>query len=132
MRRSPKGFTLIELLIVVVIIGILAAIAIPKFSRTKSKGYAAMVKSDIRNLMTAQESYFADNNLYASVAQLTAENRYSPSTGVNLTIGATTATGWSATATHTGLVNLTACGVFVGNAAPPNGALTIGGEVDCW
>ena len=132
MRRSTHGFTLIELLIVIVIIGILATIAIPKFSRTKSKGYAAMVKSDIRNLMTAQESYFGDRNIYATVAQLTAENRYSPSTGVNLTITSQTATGWSATATHSGLVEFTACGVFVGSAAAPNAACTVDGEVACW
>jgi prepilin-type N-terminal cleavage/methylation domain-containing protein len=93
MRRSTQGFTLIELLIVIVIIGILATIAIPKFSRTKSKGFAAMVKSDIRNLMTAQESYFGDNNVYATVGQLATENRYSPSSGVTLTISNQTATG---------------------------------------
>ena len=132
MRRATKGFTLIELLIVIVIIGILATIAIPKFTKTKSKGYGAMVKSDIRNLMTAQESYFADNNLYATLAQLAAENRYSPSTGVNLTIANQTATGWSATAAHSGLVELAACGVFVGSAAPPNAACTVDGEVACW
>ena len=132
MRHAARGFTLIELLIVIVIIGILATIAIPKFSRTKSKGYVATVKSDIRNLMTAQESYFGDNNTYATSAQLTAENRYTPSSGVNLTLAGVSATGWSATATHSGLVDVTACGVFVGSAAPPNAACTIDGEVACW
>ena len=65
--RNTKGFTLIELLIVVVIIGILAAIAIPKFANTKEKAYIAAMKSDLRNLVTAQESYFADYVTYASV-----------------------------------------------------------------
>ena len=55
---SRKGFTLIELLIVVVIIGILAAIAIPKFANTKEKAYLASMKSDLRNLITAEEAYF--------------------------------------------------------------------------
>ena len=55
-----KGFTLIELLIVVVIIGVLAAIAIPKFANTKEKAYVASMKSDLRNLVTAEEAYFAD------------------------------------------------------------------------
>ena len=61
---NRKGFTLIELLIVVVIIGILAAIAIPKFASTKEKAYLASMKSDLRNLATAQEGYFADNQVY--------------------------------------------------------------------
>jgi prepilin-type N-terminal cleavage/methylation domain-containing protein len=64
--KNSKGFTLIELLIVVVIIGILAAIAIPKFANTKEKAYIAAMKSDLRNLVTAEESYFADNVTYTS------------------------------------------------------------------
>ncbi len=62
---NRKGFTLIELLIVVVIIGILAAIAIPKFANTKEKAYLASMKSDLRNLITAEEAYFADSVKYA-------------------------------------------------------------------
>ena len=58
---NRKGFTLIELLIVVVIIGILAAIAIPKFANTKEKAVVASMKSDLRNLVTAQEGFFSDN-----------------------------------------------------------------------
>src|SRR5947207_4017131 len=61
---NRKGFTLIELLIVVVIIGILAAIAIPKFANTKEKAYLASMKSDLRNLVTAEEAYFADSIKY--------------------------------------------------------------------
>ena len=61
MTRSKKGFTLIELLIVVVIIGILAAIAIPKFANTKEKAYVASMKADLRNLATYEESFAADS-----------------------------------------------------------------------
>ncbi|HEV7389818.1 MAG TPA: prepilin-type N-terminal cleavage/methylation domain-containing protein, partial [Gemmatimonadaceae bacterium] len=57
---NKKGFTLIELLIVVVIIGILAAIAIPKFANTKDKAYVAAMKSDLRNMATYEEQYAAD------------------------------------------------------------------------
>src|SRR4029078_4760314 len=61
MSFNKKGFTLIELLIVVVIIGILAAIAIPKFANTKDKAYVAAMKSDLRNVATYEEQYAADN-----------------------------------------------------------------------
>src|SRR5256885_3085597 len=95
MSRMRKGFTLIELLIVVVIIGILAAIAIPKFASTKEKAYIASMKADLRNLVTAEESYFADNVTYtATIANLA----YSQSAGNTVTLVAATGTGWSATA----------------------------------
>ena len=63
---SRRGFTLIELLIVVVIIGLLAAIAIPKFSNTKEKAYVAAMKSDLRNLATAEEAFFYDSAKYTT------------------------------------------------------------------
>src|SRR5687768_4269490 len=69
MRTNRRGFTLIELLIVVVIIGILAAIAIPKFANTKEKAYLAAMKSDLRNLATAQENHAAE---YPTVGYATA------------------------------------------------------------
>src|SRR5262245_61367198 len=65
--RRRTGFTLIELLIVVVIIGILAAIAIPKFQATKGKAYYAGMRSDLRNLATAEEAYFYDHAAYSNV-----------------------------------------------------------------
>src|SRR5205085_2139680 len=66
MLKLRKGFTLIELLIVVVIIGILAAIAIPKFANTKGKAYVTAMKSDLRNLVTAEEAFFADSSKYST------------------------------------------------------------------
>ncbi len=110
---NRKGFTLIELLIVVVIIGILAAIAIPKFSNTKEKAYVAAMKSDLRNLVTAEESYFADNLAYGSIANL--GTSYATSTGVAVATSAVTATGWSASATHTGTAQT--CTIALGAAA---------------
>src|SRR5262245_59163289 len=76
---TRKGFTLIELLIVIVIIGILAAIAIPKFANTKSKAYVTAMKSDLRNLVSAEESLFSDSARYtANVTSL----GFKASTGV--------------------------------------------------
>ncbi|WP_419163184.1 type IV pilin protein [Candidatus Palauibacter sp.] len=64
--KREEGFTLIELLIVVVIIGILAAVAIPQFTSTKEKAFDAAAKSDIRNMMTAEEAYFFTTQAYAA------------------------------------------------------------------
>jgi prepilin-type N-terminal cleavage/methylation domain-containing protein len=62
---ARRGFTLIELLIVVVIIGILATLAIPKFGSTKDRTYQAAMKNDLRNLTTQQELYFESKGRYA-------------------------------------------------------------------
>lgn len=116
MIRNRKGFTLIELLIVVVIIGILAAIAIPKFSGTKSKAYIAAMKSDLKNLVTAEESYYADNDTYGTVAQVVAANLWTASGTVAVADVSANATGFSFTATHPSVAGVT-CAVFVGDAA---------------
>jgi type IV pilus assembly protein PilA len=105
MSRNRQGFTLIELLIVVVIIGILAAIAIPKFANTKDKAYVAAMKSDLRNMATYEEQYAADNGgaYFGGVATSAAPlNGFSPSQNVTVTV--TDDPGppptWSASATH--------------------------------
>ena len=64
--RQEKGFTLIELLVVIAIIGILAAIAIPQFAQYRQRGFDSRAKSDLRNVATAEEAYFADTEKYFS------------------------------------------------------------------
>jgi type IV pilus assembly protein PilA len=113
-RRTAKGFTLIELLIVVVIIGVLAAIAIPKFQNTKGKAYAGTIKSDLKNLTSMQEGYFFTNETYTN--SLAALN-FAGTNGVTITIAEADGRGWSATATHPAAFPLT-CAVFYGQAAP--------------
>ena len=125
LQNTRKGFTLIELLIVVVIIGILAAIAIPKFASTKEKAYLATMKSDLRNLATAQEGYFADNKVYMEgdatnpgdgtpTGTMFEASKYAPSTGVTVTATLGATTGWSATAEMATTVTSKKCYIFVG------------------
>jgi prepilin-type N-terminal cleavage/methylation domain-containing protein len=124
--RLARGFTLIELLIVVVVIGILAAIAIPKFQSTKGKAYAATIKSDLKNLASAQEDYFYYNESYTT----TIGSLVFPGTnGVTITIVEGDGRGWSATATHPAAFPLT-CTVFYGQAAPIPPA-TKEGVIEC-
>ena len=120
-NTNRKGFTLIELLIVVVIIGILAAIAIPKFANTKEKAYLASMKSDLRNMATVQEGYFSDFQVYTSG---TATNQggstaslsgFVPSAGVQVVAAATGGTGWSATSGHSATTRT--CAIFIGVAS---------------
>ena len=128
--RNRQGFTLIELLIVVVIIGILAAIAIPKFSATREKAYFAAMKSDLKNLASQQEIYYADHYTYNATA---ATLGFVRSEGVTVGIAAT-ASGWSATATHSALGATEGCAIYYGTATAPtvgSATPTAPGEVSC-
>jgi len=122
MHSNRKGFTLIELLIVVVIIGILAAIAIPKFANTKEKAYVASMKSDLRNLVTAEEAYFSDNNSnYAPAASYnnTSTGFFKTSSGVTVVAGTPTNTSWAATSWHPSTTKT--CSITVGGSSTQEG-----------
>ena len=131
---NRKGFTLIELLIVVVIIGILAAIAIPKFANTKEKAYIASMKSDLRNLVTAEEAYFADSVKYSSTIScanpaVAGTVQWCATVGNTLgtvTVGTGTQAGWTANITN--LNTTVSCAIYIGAITPDAPATTSSSE----
>jgi len=129
MRAARSGFTLIELLIVVVIIGILAAIAIPKFANTREKAVVTAMRSDLRNLASVQEAYWIDNNVYYAGVIPDPAFPLNPSNGVAITVVNATAAGWSAQASAPGRTAQT-CVIFYG-AAPPIPPATVDAAVAC-
>lgn len=119
-RANHKGFTLIELLVVVVILGILASIAIPKFAATKDKAKLATVKSDLKNIMTAQEAYFYDYSTYTSALSGTI---FTPGMG-NTTSMVGSAASFTATVTNASIsVTPTGCSVTVGSGSTTDGVM---------
>lgn len=124
MLRNRKGFTLIELLIVVVIIGILAAIAIPKFASTKDQAKRKSLQSDVRNVMTAQEAYFGTYNAYA--ASLTALG-FIASAGNDVTTEPVGTAGFSVNATNSTIsADPKTCTVTVGDGSATDGVINCG------
>jgi len=127
MRTAKKGFTLIELLIVVVIIGILAAIAIPKFANTKDKAKLASVKSDVRNLMGVMEAVSTKNDNKYRVPLV---DEYTLSTGNNAAFTANAdGAGYTITVDNSSITEATkACHVEVGSSAS---APAVDGKITC-
>ena len=101
-KKNEEGFTLIELMIVIAIIGILAAIAIPQFSAYRTRSFNSAAAADIRNAATAQEAYFVDNQSYTAAQADLVGAIYGLylSDNVTLSVTAATTSGYTMTSTH--------------------------------
>jgi prepilin-type N-terminal cleavage/methylation domain-containing protein len=148
MRSDRRGFTLIELIVVVSIIGLLASIAVPRYSVLKQRAIVASMISDLRNLLTAQEAFISAHGDYAG--GITGGNEI-PGTGgagraalqlsdgvqlqLNYRSNPATGEGWSAVATHPAVTDPSTneCGIFVGAPAySPSVDVTVPGAIVCY
>ena len=134
MSSRRDGFTLIELLIVVVIIGILAAIGIPKYAASKQKAYVTSMRADLRNLETAEEAYFFDNQTYADPVMLISNASYHMSAGNSVSASSILASGWTVSVTNSYVPSTATphvCAVWVGGATKPFAADSVEGAPGC-
>jgi type IV pilus assembly protein PilA len=133
LKNGRAGFTLIELLIVITIIGILAAIALPKFSRTRERAHFKSMMSDLRNLQAQQEIYFANplNNYNYAGAITDFGPSYAVSQGVDIVITSAGNAGWGATAAHGSMLPTQICAVFAGTVGTVPSPAVTPGVVSC-
>ncbi len=126
-RENRGGFTLVELLIVVAIIAILAAIAIPQFTKYRLRAYATAIDSDAKNAYTAAQAYLTDypTETITNMAKL-ASGGFTPSPNItmNPAVGTMTLTGGSITLQHATLL-----AQYPGNAAAYNELINFDGNI---
>ena len=112
---NKQGFTLTELLIVIVILGILAALAIPKVSNMTYRSYFAAMEADLKNLASQQEIYYASEYSYTAEKS---DLAFISSRDVSISVNADSE-GWSATATHVALEPIEGCSIYHGSIPTP-------------
>jgi len=139
MVKNKKGFTLIELMIVVAIIGILAAIAIPNFLKFQAKSKQSEAKTNLKAIFTAETSYFGEENTFGSLPQVNYIPVGTPSKmiyafsvdGGATTVGATppaAGTSW----VNSGLLDRDGDGKFDAFSAAANGNIDNDTDIDVW
>ena len=110
--RERKGFTLIELMMVVITVGALVALVVPKIGAFLDRAYVTTMTSDLRKLVLAEEGYFVEHDTYTVSPMLAG---MVPSPDVTITISNVSAAGWEAEATHA--KSKTKCRVYSGDRA---------------
>lgn len=127
-RSVRAGFTLVELIVVIVLIGLIAAIAVQRLGENRIHAYISTMKSDLRNFSLAEESHFYDFGVYSNSPSQVSGGEFRSSPGVTLTVNEATNYGWSATAAHASTPMM--CYVYSGNAAPIGGG-SESGQIVC-
>lgn len=124
--KNQNGFTFVELLVTMVVIGVLAAIALPKLSGAREKAFISSMESDLRNLSSSQELYHSDNQVYSDDLTVLGARI---SQGVTVAIQDFSSTSWSALATHSSTPRT--CAIYYGDDVAPVAPATQPGVVAC-
>lgn len=121
------GFTLIELVVVIIIIGLLAAFAVPRLSSARGRAFSSTLESDLRNLAVAEEAYYYEHGSYT---QDMSRLFVTASPGVTVSVSAAGSMGWSATAVHP-TADPGLCALFYGEPSSQPAPATSEGQIAC-